>query len=146
MAIPRKTDSDYQFEVGIVVNDTEAALGFYRDTLGLEVTGTFAHPGLGVKATAVRIGDTCLKLLEYAETPNERNPKAGAIGLSYLTVPVDDVAAAVAACEAAGHEIDMAPMPVDELPGEMAACEFAFVLDPDGTRVELLRGSPWLAA
>src|SRR5690606_6344139 len=111
--------------------------------LGCAVGGRFSIPG-ALRATALRLGGSCLKLVEYEAEIEARNPPGKAIGFRYATFPVRDVEAAVAACAAAGYEVDAPPATIEAVPGQVGACRYAFVLDPDGNRVELCQGSPWV--
>jgi catechol 2,3-dioxygenase-like lactoylglutathione lyase family enzyme len=138
-------DNDYEFavEYGIYVTDTDRSLAFYRDLIGCEVIGRFSMSGM-MRATALRLGGSCLKLIEYEAEIEAKNPGGKAIGFRYMTFRVRDVDAAVAACEQAGYEIDAPRVAADGVQGQMGACAYAFVRDPDGNRVEFCEGSPWV--
>ena len=138
-------DNDYEFavEYGIYVTDTEQSLAFYRDLIGCEVVGQFSMPGI-MRATALRLGGSCLKLIEYEAEIEAKNPGGKAIGFRHITFRAGDVDAAVAACEQAGYEIDAPPVVREEIPSQMGACAYAFVRDPDGNLVQLCQGSPWV--
>lgn len=121
-------------DLGIVTRDGEAALKFYRDTLG------FRHEGdmpLGGGGTMHRLwcGDSLIKVLVH-ERPPEASPApggiAGATGYRYWTISVSNLPELVAACEAAGYRV---PVPEREIrPG----VSIAMVEDPDGNWVEFL--------
>jgi catechol 2,3-dioxygenase-like lactoylglutathione lyase family enzyme len=143
MDVQLDTDFEPAVEYGLYVTDTERSLGFYRDTIGCEVFGQFSVPG-AMRATALRLGGSCLKLVEYESGIEAKNPPGKAVGFRYATFHVRDVEAAVRACEEAGYEVDAAPVALEAVAGQVGACTYAFVLDPDGNRVELCHGSPWV--
>lgn len=119
-------------DVGIVVRDGAAALAFYRDILGLEHEGDM--PMKGAVMHRVRVGASLLKLIAVENAP--ASPPAGGItdglGIRYVTLHVEDVAAAVATCEAAGVPIVVSTRELR--PG----VTMALVNDPDGNIVEFL--------
>jgi catechol 2,3-dioxygenase-like lactoylglutathione lyase family enzyme len=127
--------ADLRVDVGIIVRDSDTALAFYRDTLGLESVGDFEFPG-GVMHR-LTWGESLVKLTRLHEAPADSNPSGGhqaATGIRYLTLVVPDLDAVVARCEAAGYRITVPRRQVR--PG----VEIAFVADPDGNPVEFLQG------
>ncbi|MCU1373912.1 MAG: hypothetical protein JWO68_1198 [Actinomycetia bacterium] len=119
-------------DVGVVVHDIDAALGFYRDLLGISVEGTNPVPGGGTMHR-LRVGESLLKLV-HPEGSLADGPKGntfGHSGIRYLTITVDDVDGLVAACEAAGHPAVLGPL-------DVGSFRIAMVEDPEGNRVEFI--------
>lgn len=131
-------------DVAIVTRSSSRLLGFYRDLLGLEVTGEVRVSGVVPDGllTRVKVGSSTLKILQFDSDPGAEAPSgapADATGLRYLTVGVEDLAAALQAC--ADAAIDIA-LPVTVLNADLA---IAFVHDPDGNVVELVGPAPQVA-
>ena len=53
--------------IAIAVEDIETALGFFRDTLGLEVSHTDLEEGQGVVVAFLPLGDSELELVELVD-------------------------------------------------------------------------------
>lgn len=135
MTIKLNKDS---IDIGIVVRDADAALGFYRDTLGFEDTGTMPMPGGG---TMYRLlcGTTLVKLVAPGkELPATAPPGGitGAYGYRYWTISVPNLDELTAKCEAAGRAIAISPREIR--PG----VRISMIEDPDGNWVELLEVTP----
>ena len=64
-------------DIGIVVKDAEAALGFYRDTLGFEDTGSMPMPGGGGTMYRLLCGTTLVKLVAPAADLPAAAPPGG---------------------------------------------------------------------
>ena len=83
-------------------------------------------------------GTSMIKLLRFEREP-QGSATPGSIGKAfgyrYWTITVSNLAEVVAAAEAAGHKIPVAP--VDIRPG----VRIAMIEDPDGNWVELLEAS-----
>jgi methylmalonyl-CoA epimerase len=100
--------------IGIAVTDLEAALCFYRDALGLDVSTPHVVPIEQVRVTFVPVGESTLELLEattdssaIARFTARRGP-----GLHHLTLLVDDLQSALDQLKARGVRlIDEAPRP-----------------------------------
>ena len=100
--------------IGIAVTDLQAALAFYRDALGLEVSAPHDVSTEQVRATFVPVGQASLELLEAsAETSaiarfvTKRGP-----GIHHLTLLVDDLQAALDRLKERGVKlIDETPRP-----------------------------------
>jgi len=135
--------------IGICVSRIERSLRFYRDGLGfrelsqLEVSGASAARLLeieGVRLHAVYLerDGTRIELLAYTH-PGHRGPSEArpmnALGLSHLSLRVEDLDATLAAVEAAGGRV-LAATRTDNPAFRTSA---VFVTDPDGTRIELLQ-------
>ena len=123
-------------DLGIVVTDEKAAVGFYRDGLGLEWDGELALPG--GRMYRLKCGTTVIKLLKLDRTPTAKpapgGPMAG-LGLRYFTISVPDIRGLIAQLEAKGIR---ATVPVTEFrPG----VTIAMVTDPDGNTIEFLQNS-----
>ncbi len=121
-------------QIGIVVTDLDRMTGFYTDILGL--THFRDVPISGGTLKQFVLGDASVKLLSYDEPPQLANPPggpvAGATGLRYLTVEVDNVAATADSYAVAGCSI---PMPLFDYEG----APVAIVEDPEGNWVELIQ-------
>ena len=124
-------------DLGIVVTDEKAAVGFYRDGLGLEWEGELALPG--GRMYRLKCGTTVIKLLKLDRTPAAKPAPGGpmgGLGYRYFTISVPDIRALVAQLEARGIR---PTVPVTEFrPG----VTIAMVTDPDGNTVEFLQNTP----
>ena len=124
-------------DIGIVVRDGEAALKFYRDTLGLEHV---ADTPMGGNGTMHRLmcGTTMVKVIEYDEAPAAANPVGGipaASGYRYWTISVSNLDELAAQCAEAGYTVAVEPREIR--PG----VRIAMIEDPDGNWVELIENS-----
>jgi len=124
-------------DIGIVVRDADAALKFYRDTLGFEDTGTMPMAGGG---TMYRLlcGSTLVKVVAPdKELPAPAPPGGitGAYGYRYWTISVPNLDELTAKCEAAGTKVAVKPREIRE------GVRISIVEDPDGNWVELLENT-----
>ncbi len=123
-------------DLGIIVTDEKAALGFYRDALGLEWEGELPLPG--GKMYRLKCGTTIIKLLKLDRTPEAKPAPGGpmrGLGMRYFTISVPDIRGLVAQLEAKGIK---PTVPVTEFrPG----VTIAMVTDPDGNTIEFLQNS-----
>jgi catechol 2,3-dioxygenase-like lactoylglutathione lyase family enzyme len=130
--------------VGICVADLDRSLAFYRDALGfaevgrLDASGEATETLLGVQDVDLRVvflarDGVRIELLHYA-SPGHRGagePRPmNALGLTHLSLRVDDLDATVAALEQLGARVLRATRTPNAV----------FVSDPDGTRIELVAG------
>jgi methylmalonyl-CoA epimerase len=100
--------------IGIAVQDIEAALAFYRDSLGLEVEAPEDVLTQRVRARHIAVGGPKLELLEATATDSaiakyieKRGP-----GLHHITLRVEDIRAALAHLKARGVRlVDAEPRP-----------------------------------
>lgn len=123
-------------DLGIVTNNGDAMLEFYRDVVGLEYEATLKLEDLGIaRMDRLRCNDSVLKLVTTtSEVPaGVGGGLEGCSGMRYFTITVDDIAAAVADCETAGRPIAWPPQ--ESRPGVTVA----MVEDPDGNWVEFIQ-------
>jgi lactoylglutathione lyase len=125
--------------VRLLVSDVDAAIAFYRDVLGFELQ--WGEAAIGYASFA---GGRGVDLSVFARGGQpEAAPPSGDRAL--LSLQVDDVDAEVARLRDLG--VPIAAEPRDE-PGW--GLRVAYVRDPDGTLLELMRQlppaewSPWL--
>ena len=80
--------------IGIAVVDLDKALDFYRDTLGLCVTGTEEVESQKVRAHFVNAGSASLEILESTSesSPIARFTGRHGPGLHHITLLVEDLA------------------------------------------------------
>ena len=93
--------------IAIAVHDLEAALDFYRDALGLEVTERREVPEEGVEIAFLPAGEGELELLQPL---NEASSVAQFLerrgeGLHHVCLAVQDIEAAMARLRAAGARL-----------------------------------------
>ncbi len=123
------------FDLGIVTTNGDAMLEFYRDVVGLEFEATMKLEAVGIaRMDRLRCNDSVLKLVTAtSDVPSGVGGGIeGCTGMRYFTIAVDDVAAAVADCEAAGAPLVWTPREIR--PG----VTIAMVEDPDGNWVEFI--------
>ncbi|MSR11028.1 MAG: VOC family protein [Gammaproteobacteria bacterium] len=121
-------------DLGIVTNNLEAMLGFYRDTLGLESEAAIPMLGGGVM-NRFKVGESAIKIIETDPKPAASAAPGGirgATGYRYWTITVSNLADCVARAAAQGSKI-VVPAKVIR-PG----VTIAIIADPDGNWVELL--------
>ena len=121
-------------DLGIVIQDSEKSLAFYRDLLGMEHVEDLPVPG---DATMHRLqcGNAFVKLVKFSKDLDANPPGGigGATGYRYFTIQVNNIDEIAAACEKAGHKL---VWPVREIrPGTTVA----MVEDPDGNWVEFVK-------
>ncbi|MDY7100040.1 MAG: VOC family protein [Actinomycetota bacterium] len=121
-------------DLGIVVTDSEAALGFYRDLLGLEHVADTPFPGGGTMHRLM-CGTTLVKLVSLDKdlAANPPGGPTGGSGLRYFTLSISNLEEVVEACKAAGVKVVWDQREIR--PG----VKIAMVEDPDGNWVEFLR-------
>lgn len=126
-------------DVGIVVQDADRALAFWRDTLGFPVDDVRQLPkGAGVQYR-LRCGQSLVKLMALKDppAPGVGGPALAAGGLRYVTIFIDNLDEIVESCRAAGYTIAMEPQISPIFPNRIA-----FVQDPDGNALELFEPDP----
>ena len=126
-------------DIGIVVKDAEAALAFYRDTLGFEDTGSMPMPGGGGTMYRLLCGTTLVKLVAPASELPASAPRGGiqgAYGYRYWTISVSNLDEITARCAGAGRKVVIEPREIR--PG----VRISMVEDPDGNWVEFLEVTP----
>jgi catechol 2,3-dioxygenase-like lactoylglutathione lyase family enzyme len=121
-------------DLGIVVLDIEAALKFYRDTLGFKPAGDNPMPG-GMHMWRLMCGTSMIKLVTFEKAPEARAAKGGiggATGYRYWTMSVSNIQEITDAVAAAGYKVRV---PVSEIrPGT----SISIVEDSEGNWVEFL--------
>ncbi|MGB9777559.1 MAG: methylmalonyl-CoA epimerase [Anaerolineae bacterium] len=90
--------------IAIAVRDLEAALAFYRDALGLEVTQRREVPEEGVEIAFLPAGEGEIELLRPLDPEGgvARFLEKRGEGLHHICLRVDDIAAAMERLRAAG--------------------------------------------
>jgi len=112
--------------VSLIVADTERALVFYRDLLGLDVDPT--RPSLGYPGAWLKLGDQQIHLLELPNPdPVDARPAHGGRD-RHLALSVTDLDAVTKLLEAA--EIDFTL--------SRSGRRALFVRDPDANALELI--------
>ena len=136
---------------GITVGNVDAALGFYRDLLGLRVTDEGSDEGPELDAivglTGVRMryaeldlgGGQLLEVIEYLApggAPLTQRPCDP--GASHIALRVDDIDALCERLAAAGVTLSGRPTTITT-PGAWHGARCVYVDDPDGRTVELIQ-------
>ena len=122
-------------DLGIVTTDGEAALKFYRDTLGFTHEADTPFP-MGGTMHRLWCGDSLIKVVVPDKAPEQRPAGggiAGATGYRYWTISVANLRELVTACRDGGYRIRVDATEIR--PG----VTIAIVEDPDGNWVEFLQ-------
>lgn len=122
-------------DIGIIVEDGERSLKFYRDLLGLEHTADTPMPGGGGTMHRLMCGTTMVKLVAYEDVPETKAAPGGlrgATGYRYWTISVSNLDEVVEQAKAEGYEVPTGPVEIRE------GVRIAMIIDPDGNWVELL--------
>ena len=122
-----------QLDVGLVTNDGEAALKFFRDLLGFKDAGEVRFPGVGL-IRRLSCGDSIFRIV-VPENPVAHEAVPGSYdaqtGLRYITLTVTNLEEVVRQAEAAGYPVPVPPLTTR--PGVRAAQ----ISDGRGVTVEL---------
>jgi catechol 2,3-dioxygenase-like lactoylglutathione lyase family enzyme len=137
--------------VGVTVSDVDRSLGFWRDLLGLAVTGRgvvewehldrlVALPGTKIEWCELALpGGGKVELSQYhhpvgdAVSPGEENEP----GRSHVSLLVDDLTEMLAMLRSNGVRA-RTDDPVDIPLGAYEGGKAAYVFDPDGVELELI--------
>jgi methylmalonyl-CoA/ethylmalonyl-CoA epimerase len=124
--------------IAIVVDDIEAALGFWRDTLGLELDRVEEVPGQEAAVAFLPTGESEVELVRPTTTTSgvarflaKRGP-----GIHHICLEVDDIVATLAALKARGVRL------IDEMPQMGAGGKQIAFIHPESTNgvlVELMQ-------
>ena len=123
-------------DIGIVVRDIDAALRFYRDTVGLEYAAEM--PAGGGRMHRLMCGSTVVKLVIHDKLPEKSDNRGGPLGASgirYWTITVTDLQTITNKCRDAGYTVAVEPR--DVRPG----VRISMVEDPEGNWVEFLENN-----
>jgi catechol 2,3-dioxygenase-like lactoylglutathione lyase family enzyme len=124
-------------DLGIVIRDSEKALGFYRDTLGFEHVADTPMPGGGTMHRLM-CGTSLIKVINPGRQLEASAPPGGiqgAYGYRYWTISVSNINELTDACEARGYKVAVSVREIR--PG----VTISIVEDPDGNWVEFLQAS-----
>ena len=137
--------------VGICVSELERSLAFYRDALGFRAVHRFEVAGeapatllgltdVDLEAVFLERDGVRIELLSYRVPPprGDGEPRPmNALGLTHLSLRVDDLAGTITALEQAGARVlhETRTWNSDRASGAV------FAVDPDGTRIELIQSS-----
>jgi len=129
--------------VGLCVTDVERSRRFYEDVLGFDIWREFDAPDamtaqlldlpepVGLKAVYLRQGEFILELLSFADAgahPSAKPRVMNEIGLTHVSVSVDDIdATAAMAVECGGSVLEQTNVGAAVM-----------IRDPDGQLIELL--------
>jgi catechol 2,3-dioxygenase-like lactoylglutathione lyase family enzyme len=142
------------FHVGLNVPDMDVALGFYRDLLGLEVAWRHAVSGQfleditgipGAQADVVHLvvpGGSRLELTCYAPTGSQVPSRQNDVGLTHLSLGVDDVEGVQARLEKAGVTFASKATCICAEAHPLDGWTVTYLSDPFGTTIELLGKAP----
>ncbi|HEY6318774.1 MAG TPA: methylmalonyl-CoA epimerase [Acidimicrobiia bacterium] len=100
--------------VAIAVHDLEAAIAYYRDTFGAEVTHREVVEHDGVEEALLAVAGSYIQLLTpiRVDSPVAKSLATRGEGLHHVGYRVEDCAAALARVKAEGHRvIDEEPRP-----------------------------------
>ena len=134
--------------LGICVSDVEASLRFYRDALGFEVKSELEVKGepsdtllrlrdVALRAVYLRRDGLTIELLHYASPGHvgDGKPRAmNALGLTHLSLRVDDLDAIAADLSARGFAL----LDDTRVDSPQLRARAIFATDPDGTLIELV--------
>jgi catechol 2,3-dioxygenase-like lactoylglutathione lyase family enzyme len=135
--------------LGICVSDLERSLRFYCEALGFvsaeshvigdEFGRLLELDGVALRSQFVRRDGMAIELLHFTSPEPigapDRRPM-NQLGLTHLSLRVDDIDTVAAAVESLGGTIVVRTRTTFDLAG--TPLDFLYCTDPDGTRIELM--------
>ena len=138
--------------IGICVSDLDRSLRFYCDGLGFEAAERYELdseqlPGLELSlevradviltSQMIRRGDLRIELLAFHApgVVGSPSPRRNQRGLTHLAFFVDNVD------QAAERMLEHGAVVLDQTRADLGT-DIVFLMDPDGVRIELMRGAP----
>jgi catechol 2,3-dioxygenase-like lactoylglutathione lyase family enzyme len=135
--------------LGICVSDLERSLRFYCEALGFtpaeshivgdEFGRLMELDGVTLRSQFVRRDAMAIELLHFTAPGHvgvpDRRPM-NELGLTHLSVRVDDVDAVAALVETMGGTVVAGTRTTVDIPG--TPLDFVYCTDPDGVRIELM--------
>jgi catechol 2,3-dioxygenase-like lactoylglutathione lyase family enzyme len=135
---------------GICVSDLERSLRFYCEALGFvsaeshtvgdEFGRLMELDGVALRSQFVRRDSIAIELLQFSSPDPIGEPvrrPMNQLGLTHLSLRVDDVDAVAATVESLGGTVVTGTRTTFDLPGH--TLDFVYCTDPDGVRIELMR-------
>ncbi|MCM0080153.1 methylmalonyl-CoA epimerase [Geomonas sp. Red32] len=98
--------------LGVAVRSIEETLPFYRDVLGMKLTGTEEVPSQMVRVAFLTVGESNIELLEPTspESPVAKFLEKNGPGIHHVAYGVEDIEAAIASLtESGARMIDAVP-------------------------------------
>ena len=133
MAVELKKEA---LDLGIVSNNQDEMVAFYRDVLGLKEGPEMKFPGMLIRP--LECGNSRIKIVHMKHEPTTSAAPGGlggATGMRYFTLWISNLDETLAACEAAGAKL---AVPVTDAGAGARIC---IVEDPDGNWVELVEAA-----
>ena len=123
-------------DVGLVTDDAAPLVRFYREVAGFDVLDPLELPNIGT-IHKLACGESILRIMVPVKAPLRASSErfSDTVGIRYLTLEVEDIAAAVAVVRAHGGSVALEPFELR--PGRLVAQ----VADPDGNMIELGQGA-----
>lgn len=136
---------------GLTVANLERSIEFYQNVFSeLELVGPFLHsgkgvgyvtgyPGCSVRQAFLRnsTNGVVIELLEYKNAGSPIDPANGNAGAAHFCIMIDDLDEAYEKLLAAGHRF-VSP-PITTTRNSVMYGRVAYLIDPDGIRVELMQ-------
>jgi catechol 2,3-dioxygenase-like lactoylglutathione lyase family enzyme len=135
--------------LGICVSDLERSMRFYCEGLGFvaaeshtvgdEFGRLMELDGVALRSQFVRGDSVAIELLQFSSPDPVGEPvrrPMNQLGLTHLSVRVDDVDAVAATVESLGGTVVTGTRTTFDLPGH--TLDFVYCTDPDGVRIELM--------
>lgn len=127
-------------EVAITVQDPGKMIPFYVHLLGCEPIGEAFGPDFHL--WAMRLGGTAIKLMYWKFPLADRDRSDLGLGYQEIAIHVTNLDEFLAECRRAGGNVSV---PRTTFPESLAKPgSFAYVLDPEGNRIELIDGDPFV--
>ena len=122
-------------DAGIVTAEAGPLLSFYCEVFGLVALEPLVIPGIGT-INKLAAGESILRVMvpENPPAPDDTQTWSSRAGIRYLTLEVQDIAAAAAAVAEHGGQIVLPPF---ELRPGRFVCQ---AVDPDGNMIEIGQG------
>jgi catechol 2,3-dioxygenase-like lactoylglutathione lyase family enzyme len=135
--------------LGICVSDLERSLRFYCDALGFvpaeahtvgdEFGRLMELDAVALSSQFIRRDSVAIELLHFTSPDQTGEPvrrPMNQIGLTHLSVRVDDIDAVAALVESLGGTVVAGTRTTFDLAG--TPLDFVYCTDPDGVRIELM--------